>query len=110
VTTCLAAYFLTLLIESAVALALGFRDRSLLVTLALANTVTHPLLCTLTLVNTHYNWFPAFKLLVALEIVVVFVERHLLRDTLRGYPKPLLRLAFWANFASFATGVLLYWV
>jgi hypothetical protein len=110
VATYFTAFFLTLLIESAVAIAMGYGDRLLLISLVLVNTATHPVLNVLMLVNAHYGLFPDFPLLVALEIIVVFVEWQLLRDTLRGYPKPLLRLAFWANCTSFSMGVLLYWV
>ena len=109
-TTYLTAFFLTLVIEGAVALALGYRERFLLLALVLANVVTHPVLNALLLVNAHYQALPDFPLLVALEIAVVFVEWHLLRDTLRDYPRPLLRLSLSMNGASFAAGVLLYWV
>lgn len=109
-TTCLSAYFLTLLIESTAALALGYRDRPLLFTLALVNTVTHPVLCALTLVNSHYNLFPGFTLVVALEVAVVFAEWRLLYSTQRGYRKSLFQLALWANVSSFSAGILLYGV
>ena len=108
--TYLTAFVLTVLIETGVAIALGYRERLLLLAILLVNVCTHPLLNALMLANAHFALLPAFPLLVALEIGVVFVEWHLLRDAFREYPKPLLRLSFWMNFTSFSAGVLLYWV
>lgn len=108
--TYLTAFVLTVLIESGVALALGYRGRLMLLAILLVNVCTHPLLNALMLANSHYVFLPDFPLLIVLEIGVVFAEWLLLRDTFREYPKPLLRLSFWMNFTSFATGVLIYWI
>lgn len=108
--TYLIAFVLTVLIETGVALALGYRKRSLLLAILLVNVCTHPLLNALMLANAHFALIPDFPFLVVLEIGVVFAEWLLLRDTFRNDPRPLLRLSFWMNFTSFATGVLIYWV
>ncbi len=108
--TYLTAFILTVLIETGVALALGYRERLLLLAILLVNVCTHPLLNALMLANAQAGLLPAFPLLVALEIGVVFAEWLLLEDTFREYPRPLSRLSLWMNLTSFAAGVLIYWV
>lgn len=108
--TYLTAFALTVLIETGVALVLGYRERRLLLAILLVNVCTHPLINALMLANAHFALLPDFPFLVVLEIGVVFAEWWLLQDTFREYPRPLLRLSFWMNFTSFATGVLIYWI
>ncbi len=107
----LTAFFLTLVIELATAAILGCRERVLVAGIILVNLCTHPLLnLTMALNAQHGILENEFLFLCFLEIIVVFVEYRLLRDTFGSMKKPFFRIALLMNFNSFAAGVLLYWI
>jgi len=109
--TYLTAFFATIVIELATAALFGCREKVLVAGIVLVNLCTHPLLNLTMALNAQHGVVESdFLLLCVLEITVVFVEYHLLRDTFGSMKKPFFRIALTMNFNSFAAGVLLYWI
>jgi hypothetical protein len=106
----LATLALTLVVELAVAAALGLRTRRALLAVACVNLITNPPLnLLLTLVSWWRPWAYA-PALIALEIVVVIVEWRLLLWALGGDARRMLLVAAAMNAASLALGFLLWLV
>jgi len=111
VSTYLLTFLLTVIIECFTALLMGFRRRWIFVGLFLVNLCTHPVLNLIIVYNNRSGLIKSdFTLLVLLEVVVVFAEYYLLRDTFRGEEKNLFLLSLLMNFNSFAAGLVLFWL
>ncbi len=103
------ALLLTLAVELAIAWLLGLRGRDQLLSIALINLVTNPLLNYLLLVNGHFHVFTQAKLLtVCLEAGVVLAEWSLLVWALRLRSARMLALSLAMNASSYFAGLLIF--
>lgn len=100
---------LTLLVELAVALALGWRTRTDLAGVAAVSVMTNPFFVlsvyVLLLVFRDLSAGPLVLFMVALEVVIVLVEWRLLRWALKKDSRKTAFLAAAMNAASFAAGL-----
>jgi hypothetical protein len=107
------AFLLTLLLELAVAVILGYRKRRELACVVLVNVITHPLLHCIVWVVRSFRYLPARDpIAVVLEVGVVVVEWQLLCYALPNYRKRnLLVLSATMNAVSYGAGLILpIWV
>jgi hypothetical protein len=99
------AFFLTIIVESLVAVSFGFRSREALLAVVCVNVITHPLLVYLLWLNIFIG--SALLSIPFLEILVVIVEWRLLVYALVKNSKKLLIMSAVMNAASYTTGRLL---
>lgn len=103
------ALFLTIVIETTVALVFGYKKKTELIIIALINAITNPLL-NYTLSLNYYFVVVAHDtfLILLLEVFVVLVEWRLLRYVLRQGSKKLFWLSLLMNLCSFFMGVIFF--
>ncbi len=101
------ALFLTEIIETAVALALGYRKAHEIAAVLLVNLFTHPLLHFYALLHRYYEGAPmGMSLDLMLEVGVVFAEWGLLGFALKERSnRSLFFLSAAMNTCSFVTGL-----
>ncbi len=103
------ALLITLAVELAVAWLLRLRSRTQLLSIALINLVTNPLLNYLLLVNGHFHLIAQARVLtVCLEAGVVLGEWALLAWALRLKPTRMLALSLVMNASSYLAGLLIF--
>ena len=102
----LLAFFLTILIEVAVAFILGYRNRRALLTVICVNLITHPILHYLLFLNWFFPLLPSFFLLLMLEVAATLAEWRLLIYALRKKWTSMLLLSVSMNGISFIVGIL----
>jgi hypothetical protein len=100
---------LTILIETGVAYLLGFRTRWYLLTVAVINVITNPVLNYLLLVLGWLGMDVTLALVIPLEILVAVAEWRLLVYVFGGPKGRLLILSVLANAASFLIGLPVFW-
>jgi hypothetical protein len=110
----LSALALTLAIELPLAAALGLRTRRSLLTVALINLITNPLLNFIGLVLARFwDWgaapASAMPVIITAEVVVVLAEWRLLLWVLGGSSRRMLVVSLALNGASAAAG-LIFWL
>jgi hypothetical protein len=107
----LTALFLTEVIETTVALLLGFRKLREIAAVLLVNIVTHPLLHYYLLLHERYDTLPmSMAVLFFLEVGIVFVEWGLLVFALKERPKrSLFILSAAMNTCSYLAGLAIYY-
>ena len=111
VSSILLAFLLTVLIEGAVALILGFRERYVLFTIFLANAITNPIVNYLSFLNSAFNWVsPSLLFLLPLEILIIVCEWKILASTFKKSPgkTSFLTLSIAMNACSFIVGSILF--
>lgn len=105
----LLALILTLIIELSVAYIFGFRNKKSIITIIVANLITHPLLCYFLLMNSVIFIIPInYFSIIVLEILVVLLESILLFFALKQKYLDILKLSFGINIASFLVGLLIF--
>lgn len=105
----LLAPLLTIVIELAVALFFGFREKIEIITIIFVNLLTNPILNYFLWVNDYFSFFKSNLLLTLfLEVVVVFIEWRLFMFVLQEKSNKLLKLSFAMNFCSYVAGVLIF--
>lgn len=102
------ALVFTIIIEIAVAAAMGYRSRAQLQAVALINGLTNPALNFVIWVMMVQGIQVTVAAVLLLESIVVIVEWRLLAYFLRGSEARLLLLSLTMNTASFLTGELLF--
>jgi hypothetical protein len=103
------AFLLTIVVEGAVALILGYRKRHELACIVWVNVFSHPLLYYMVWIIRSFRSLPARDPIVVLfEAGVVLLEWQLLCYALPRYPKRrLLLLSTAMNVASYVAGLVL---
>src|SRR3989339_1760016 len=100
------ALILTQVIELAVAVILGYRDKWSILTILCINVITNPALNILLYLGNSYHILNYdFMTLNILELTVVLVEWLLLMYTLGGNKYKLLFLSFAINATSYLSGL-----
>ena len=104
------ALFVTILVESVVAMLLGYRKKLEIATIILINLITNPLMNYLIIIGVFLAPSDRVSTIITtlfLEIVVVFVEWLLLRFALRSDSKKLFVLSLVMNVCSFIAGFII---
>jgi hypothetical protein len=105
----LLALLLTEIVETTVALLLGYRRPREIIAVILVNLVTNPSLNYLLFLNDHFGVIrQRLALVLLLEVAVVLIEWALLVFALRGNRKSLFVLSLAMNTCSYLTGVLIF--
>jgi hypothetical protein len=105
----LLALFLTLVIELAVALILGYRSRRELAVVVLVNFVTHPVLHLILFLNNYLAFLTVNDLTIGImEICIVFVEWGILCYSFPAKKWKLLLLSFLMNLCSYGLGRVIF--
>jgi hypothetical protein len=99
---------ITIVIELCVALLFGYRSEAAWKTVILMNLMTHPPLTYILWINSYAEFADAGRLLIILEIMVVFVEWGILYYVMREKARRLLCLSFAANASSFGIGLIFF--
>ncbi len=104
----LESFILTEIIELPVAYAAGLRTKIGLLTLAVANLATNPLLnLIVAFIASQQAHTPGLEIIIPLECLVVLAEFAILYYVLGGDKRKLLLISIIANAASFGIGLLL---
>ena len=106
----LLALLLTLIIEGGIAYLLGLRKDQQLLTVAMINVITHPVLSYLLLVFGYLGMDVTLGLVSILEILVVIVEWQLLIYVFGSPSRRFFIVSLLANSVSFLIGILLFWI
>jgi hypothetical protein len=102
------ALFLTVVVETGIALLFGLRSRKEVTVVACINLITNPVLNCLLLVLAYVNQKPDLLLLLILEACVVVIEWMMLRRYLRLNGRTMGILSLTMNTASFLAGLLIF--
>jgi len=103
------ALTLTEIVELTVAYLLGFRKKSIIITIISVNLITNPVLNYLLLLNYHFSFIKHNLIIILfLEMVMVFVEWKILVYALIDKPKNLFKLSLIMNFCSYLSGVFIF--
>jgi len=103
------ALTLTEIVELTVAYLLGFRKKSIIITIISVNLITNPVLNYLLLLNYHFSFIKHNLIIILfLEMVMVFVEWKILVYALIDKPKNLFKLSLIMNFCSYISGVFIF--
>ncbi|MEW6404552.1 MAG: hypothetical protein AB1649_22375 [Chloroflexota bacterium] len=106
----LLALFLTLGIEGCIFYLLGFRKRQYMLTSAMLNLITHPILNYVLLFLSFLGIKVTIGLVTILEILVVITEWQLLVYVFGNPRGRFFITSLLANAASFLAGILLFWI
>lgn len=99
---------LTIIIELAIALLFGYRDRLILFSIVLINIITNPAINFLLYWNDIEQLISNRWLLIGiLEVLVIFIEAGLLTYALRNSFKEMLKLSLLLNAGSFGFGIII---
>ena len=103
------ALLLTIVVEGIVAWLFGLRTKRELLTIALINVITNPLLNYLIAVNSYFHLILQTTILIlCLEVAIVLVEWRLLVWVLRQSTQKMLLLSFVMNACSYLAGLLIF--
>lgn len=103
------ALILAILIELAVVIVFGFREKSIFFAVAAINLITNPILNYSILIIQNFNLLQVdFTVLLIFELVVALVEWRMLVYSVRADTKKLLILSIAMNLTSFASGLLIF--
>jgi len=105
----LVALVLTILIEVAVAVVLGYRKKLEIATVVLVNIITNTILNYFLYASEHFKIIVVNTVMITiLEAIIILVEWQLLRFALRQDSKKLFILSFAMNISSYLIGGLIF--
>lgn len=109
ISNLLTALLLTIIIESLAAFLLGYRDKTLYITLALINIITNPLLNYILALVYYLGLYSLYGFAeIFLEAAVVIIEWRLLIYALGRESKSMFKLSLIMNISSYLTGLLIF--
>jgi len=104
------ALLLTIAIEIAVAIILGYKKKEELLVIFGVNLITNPIVNYFVMLLTQLAaYLFSIPLLLLFEIVVVIFEAKILSFVLKKGTKEMLILSIWMNGTSFLLGIILFW-
>ena len=104
------ALVLSILIEVSVAYLMGYRESKYLVTIAMINCITNPILNYFILILAFVKFYPNYLFIGLLEAIVILAEWGLLVHVFHKPRDKLLMLALATNAVSFVVGILIFWI
>jgi hypothetical protein len=102
------ALALTILIETPIAWALGYRSRNEIITVILASVITNPPLNFIIAICAALKFTACAPLVLVLEAAVVIAEWRILLYALGGYSRRHFKTSLIINAASYLSGFLFF--
>ena len=99
---------LTIIIELAISIIIGIRKRNDIITIITVNTLTNPIVVFIAnIIYTLENALLYWIIVIAMEIIVVFIEGKIYNKILKFEKISGLKLSFINNVVSFGTGLII---
>ncbi len=104
------ALILSIVIEISVTYLMGYKEKKYLLTIAMINCITNPILNYFLLVLTYARFNINLPLVGLLEMVVILAEWGLLIHVFHKPRDKFLILSAVTNLVSFVAGLLIFWI